>query len=133
MFVLFMFPIVYVLVKQNSKERKQAKALKKIAAENQLELDVINIYGSLALGLDTRNKRLIRIEEAEIVGADFDNPMARITVRFAADIAALTKDKDGNMIAGSLDDAIQSRDVWTFSRKVTAMRPDWLLDETDEG
>ncbi|MEE2772768.1 MAG: hypothetical protein VX712_11170 [Bacteroidota bacterium] len=63
LFVLFMFPIVYVLVKQNSKERKQAKALKKIAAENQLELDVINIYGSLALGLDTRNKRLIRIEE----------------------------------------------------------------------
>lgn len=29
LFVLFMFPIVYVLVKQNSKERKQAKALKK--------------------------------------------------------------------------------------------------------
>lgn len=28
LFVLFMFPIVYVLVKQNSKERKQAKALK---------------------------------------------------------------------------------------------------------
>lgn len=99
-----------------------------------------DVYASFAAAIDAReaagetvHNRLIRIEEAEIVGAEFDAPMARITVRFAADIAALTKDRDGNMIAGSLDDAIQSRDVWTFSRKVTAMRPDWLLDETDEG
>ena len=99
-----------------------------------------DVYASFAAALDAREaagesveNRLIRIEEAEIVGADFDAPMARITVRFVADIAALTKDRDGNMIAGSLDDAIQSRDVWTFSRNVSAMRPDWLLDETDEG
>ncbi len=99
-----------------------------------------DVYASFASAIDAReaagetnHNRLIRIEEAEIVGADFESPMARITVRFVADIAALTKDKDGNMIAGSLDDAMQSRDVWTFSRKVTAMRPDWLLDETDEG
>ncbi len=99
-----------------------------------------DVYASFVAALDAREaagesveNRLIRIEEAEIVGADFDAPMARITVRFVADIAALTKDREGNMIAGSLDDAIQSRDVWTFSRKVSAMRPDWLLDETDEG
>ena len=99
-----------------------------------------DVYASFIAALDAREaagetveNRLIRIEEAEIVGADFNAPMARITVRFVADIAALTKDRDGNMIAGSLDDAIQSRDVWTFSRKVSAMRPDWLLDETDEG
>ena len=99
-----------------------------------------DVYASFVAAIDAREaagesveNRLIRIEEAEIVGADFDAPMARITVRFAADIAALTKDRDGNMIAGSLDDEIQSRDVWTFSRKVNATRPDWLLDETDEG
>jgi len=99
-----------------------------------------DVYASFAAAIDAREaagevveNRLIRINEADIIGADFDSPMARITVRFAADIAALTKDKDGNMIAGSLDDAVESHDVWTFSRKVTAMRPDWLLDETDEG
>ena len=63
LFVLFMFPIVYVLLQQNSKERRQQKALQKIASENNLELDVINIYGTLALGLDTKNKKLIHIEE----------------------------------------------------------------------
>ena len=59
--------------------------------------------------------------------------MARIAVRFVADIATVTRDKDGNLIAGSLDDAIESRDIWTFSRDVTSAEPDWLLDETDEG
>ncbi|RVQ66978.1 Tim44 domain-containing protein [Croceicoccus ponticola] len=99
-----------------------------------------DVYASFAAAIDAREaagetveNRLIRINEAEITSADYDSPMARITVRFAGDIAALTKDKDGNMIAGSLDDAVESQDVWTFSRKVTAMRPDWLLDETDQG
>jgi predicted lipid-binding transport protein (Tim44 family) len=59
--------------------------------------------------------------------------MARITVRFTADIAAVTRDSAGNVIAGSLDDAIQSTDIWTFSRNVNSPDPDWLLDETDEG
>ena len=58
---------------------------------------------------------------------------ARIAVRFVADVATVTRDKDGNVVAGSLDDAIESRDIWTFSRDVTAAGPDWLLDETDEG
>ncbi|MDR7100990.1 Tim44/TimA family putative adaptor protein [Croceicoccus sp. BE223] len=99
-----------------------------------------DVYASFVAAIDAREaagetveNRLIRINAADIVSADFASPMARITVRFAADIAALTRDSEGNMIAGSLDDAIESHDVWTFSRKITAMRPDWLLDETDEG
>ena len=59
--------------------------------------------------------------------------MARVGVRFVADIAAVTYDKDGAMIAGSLDDAVESRDVWTFMRDVNSVNPNWLLDETDEG
>ena len=58
---------------------------------------------------------------------------ALLQVQFVADVAAVTRDKDGNVIAGSLDDAIESRDVWTFSRNITARDPNWLLDETDEG
>jgi predicted lipid-binding transport protein (Tim44 family) len=50
-----------------------------------------------------------------------------------ADIAAVTRDADGTVIAGSLDDAVESRDVWTFSRDVRSTSPAWLIDETDEG
>jgi predicted lipid-binding transport protein (Tim44 family) len=78
------------------------------------------------------NNRLVRIEEAVIVSAVFQAPMARITVRFAADIAAVTRNAEGTVVAGSLNDAIEVRDLWTFSRDVTAGSPDWLLDETDE-
>ncbi|MFZ1743951.1 MAG: Tim44/TimA family putative adaptor protein [Pontixanthobacter sp.] len=77
--------------------------------------------------------RLIRIEEAVIDRASLDGTMARLAVRFVADIAAVTYDKDEMMIAGSLDDAIETRDIWTFMRDVNSSGPQWLLDETDEG
>ena len=99
-----------------------------------------DVYAGFAAAIDARlaagetlDNRLVRIEGAEIVAASFDAPIARITVRFTADIAAVTRNSDGAVIAGSLDDAVEARDMWTFTRNVTAAGPDWLLDETDEG
>lgn len=99
-----------------------------------------DVYESFAAAIDARvaagqtlDNRLIRVEEATVTAASFLAPMARITVCFTSDIAAVTRDADGNVIAGSLDDAIQSTDIWTFSRNLNSPEPDWLLDETDEG
>lgn len=98
-----------------------------------------DVYDSFAAAIDARagagetlENRLIRIEEATIVAAELAGQIARVTVRFTADIASVTRDAQGNVVAGSLDDAIVSRDLWTFSRDVTSPHPDWLLDETDE-
>lgn len=77
------------------------------------------------------DNRLIRIEELAIIDASFTAPLARITVRFVADIAAVTRDATGAVVAGSLDDAVESRDMWTFVRDFGSADPDWLLDETD--
>lgn len=82
---------------------------------------------------ETLDNRLIRIEDTTVHSADIEGRRARIAVRFVADIAAVTRDSDGNVVAGSLDDAIESRDVWTFSRNVDSPDPNWVLDETDEG
>jgi predicted lipid-binding transport protein (Tim44 family) len=82
---------------------------------------------------ETLESKLIRIEETRVHSAALDGKVARIALLFVTDIASVTRDKDGNVIAGSLDDAIESRDVWTFSRNITARDPNWLLDETDEG
>jgi predicted lipid-binding transport protein (Tim44 family) len=108
--------------------------------EELRELCDDDVYEGFAAAIDAReeagetlNNRLIRIEETALHAAHLDGDMARIAIAFTADIAALTRDKDGNMIAGSLDDAVESRDIWTFSRNVHAAGPDWLLDETDEG
>lgn len=99
-----------------------------------------DVYESFAAAIDARvaageslDNRLVRIEEANIADAAFDAPVARITVRFRSDIAAVTRNADGAVIAGSLNDAVEAIDVWTFSRNVGSADPDWLLDETDEG
>lgn len=96
------------------------------------------VYAGFASAIDAREEageqlenRLVRIEECVIHAAELDERIARIAVRFTADIAAVTRDKDGTMIAGSLDDAIESRDIWTFSRDISAAGPDWVLEETD--
>ncbi|AKH42673.1 putative lipid-binding transport protein (Tim44 family) [Altererythrobacter atlanticus] len=82
---------------------------------------------------ETLDNRLVRIEDTSVHSAGLVGRTARISVRFVADIAAVTRDRDGNVIAGSLDDAVESRDIWTFSRDVNSSEPDWILDETDEG
>ena len=99
-----------------------------------------DVYAGFESALDAREKagetldnKLIRIEETRIQSASLDGKLARIAVLFVADIAAVTRDKDGNVIAGSLDDAIESRDVWTFMRNTASRDPNWVLDETDEG
>ncbi|PTD25677.1 Tim44/TimA family putative adaptor protein [Sphingomonas fennica] len=78
------------------------------------------------------DNRLISIERAVIERARLDGQMASVTVRFDADIAAVTHDREGNVIAGSLSDAVPTHDVWTFSRHVRADDPNWILIETDE-
>ena len=98
------------------------------------------VYASFIAAIDAReaageklDNRLVRIEEAELHSAELDGRTARIAVSFTADIAAVTRDSEGHVIAGSLDDAIESRDVWTFARQVHSSAPDWLLEETDQG
>ena len=82
---------------------------------------------------ETLENRLIRIEDATISSARLDGRVARVAVLFVADIAAVTRSAAGEVVAGSLNDAIESRDVWTFMRHLDAPGPDWTLDETDEG
>ena len=108
--------------------------------ETLRELTDDDVYESFAGAIDAReaagetlDNRLIRIEDATVRSAELDGRTARIAVLFVADIAAVTRDADGNVVAGSLDDAIESRDVWTFTRNVGSTDPNWILDETDEG
>jgi predicted lipid-binding transport protein (Tim44 family) len=76
--------------------------------------------------------RLVGIDRAVVETARLEGQMALITVRFDADIAAVTRDAEDNLVAGSTSDAVQTHDVWTFSRHVRADDPNWILVETDE-
>lgn len=107
--------------------------------EQLKELCDDDVYASFVSAIDAREKngemlenRLVRIEDARIIDADYERRIARITMRFDADIAAVVKDKDGQLIGGSMTDAVDTHDVWTFVRDISSADPNWILDETDE-
>ena len=78
------------------------------------------------------DNRLVAIERAVIEDARLEGRTATIDVRFDADIAAVTRNEAGEVVAGSLTDAIATHDVWTFRRTLGSSDPNWLLVETDE-
>jgi len=78
------------------------------------------------------DNRLVSIEQAQIEDARIEDGVAHICIRFDADVAAVTRDRDGNVIAGSLTDAVPTHDLWTFSRPIKSPNPNWMLTETDE-
>ena len=78
------------------------------------------------------DNRLVQIEKSTITKAWVENKVAHIMVQFVADIAAVTRDKDGKVVAGSLTDAVPTTDVWTFSKAVRSGTSEWTLTDTDE-
>ena len=80
----------------------------------------------------TLDNRLVTIDQAVISEATLERGVAVVTVRFEADIAAVTRNADGQVVAGSLSDAVQTRDLWAFRRDTGSSDPNWLLIETDE-
>lgn len=98
-----------------------------------------NVHAAFSSAVEEREKagltienRVVAIEAPVIVEAEVDHGVAELTVRFETDIAAVTRNADGDVVAGSMTDAVQSRDRWTFRRDVRSNDPNWLLIETDE-
>jgi predicted lipid-binding transport protein (Tim44 family) len=99
----------------------------------------LHVYESFADAVEQRNtdghkldNRLVALDPPVITDASVDNGAALVTVRFEADIAAVTRNAEGEVVAGSMSDAVQTRDRWTFRRDVQSRDPNWLLIETDE-
>ena len=98
-----------------------------------------HVFDTFEGAVEQRNKdglkldnRLVALEPPVIVEAAVDNGSAEVTVRFEADIAAVTRNAEGDVVAGSMSDAIQSRERWTFRRELRSPNPNWLLIETDD-
>jgi predicted lipid-binding transport protein (Tim44 family) len=98
-----------------------------------------HVYDAFATAVEQRKKdgltldnRLVTIDQTVISEATLERGVAVVTVRFEADIAAVTRNAEGQVVAGSLSDAVQTRDLWTFRRDTGSRDPNWLLIETDE-
>jgi len=98
-----------------------------------------HVYETFSSAVTQRKKdglvldnRLVAIEQTVISEATVDRNIAVLTVRFEADIAAVTRNAEGEVVAGSMSDAVQTRDLWTFRRDLSTRDPNWVLIETDE-
>jgi predicted lipid-binding transport protein (Tim44 family) len=98
-----------------------------------------HVFDTFAAAVEQRKKdgltldnRLVAIEQAVISEASAERGAAVVTVRLEADIAAVTRNAEGQVVAGSMSDAVQTRDLWTFRRDLGSRDPNWLLIETDE-
>jgi predicted lipid-binding transport protein (Tim44 family) len=98
-----------------------------------------HVYDTFAAAVGQRKKdgltldnRLVNIEQAVILEANMERSVAVVTVRLEADIAAVTRNSEGQVVAGSMSDAVQTRDLWTFRRDLSSRDPNWVLIETDE-
>ena len=78
------------------------------------------------------DNRLVAIERAALEDARLEGKVAEIEIRFDAYVAAVTRDSKGEMVAGSMSDAVPTNDIWTFQRDLSSKDPNWRLVETDE-
>lgn len=72
-----------------------------------------------------------RIENAEIVEAEFEDSIASLTVKFQSFICQAVRSRSGEVVSGDPSAARNVVDVWTFIRDLKSSDPNWRLAATD--
>lgn len=86
-----------------------------------LDDDVYEAWDAAITSRESRNERpfeLLRIKRAEIDKAELDGGIARVWVRYDADL-------------GDGESTRTAKEIWTFKREVASSDPNWLLDDVD--
>ncbi|MEO0818619.1 MAG: Tim44/TimA family putative adaptor protein [Pseudomonadota bacterium] len=86
-----------------------------------LDDDVYEAWDAAISGRETSGEdpwRLLRIKKAEIEDAGVTGEVARVMVRYEAELGDGEKTK-------------YAREIWTFMRNVTSSDPNWLLDDVE--
>lgn len=102
---------------------------------NLLAPDVFDGFIAAIAERETRGEKaeltFVGLNEAKIVGAELEGRIAKVTVRFAAELISCTKNRDGAVVEGDPSEVQNIRDIWTFARDVTARDPNWKLAATE--
>ena len=81
---------------------------------------------------ETQETEIQAIRKVEVTNARLVDDMAYITVRITAQEVSVTRDSDGEVIAGNPDRLYDMTDRWTFGRNVKSRNPVWFLYETND-
>jgi predicted lipid-binding transport protein (Tim44 family) len=79
----------------------------------------------------TMSTTVVSIDNATIADAELVGQTARISVRFAAKLASVTRDAQGEVVDGSANSVVDHIDLWTFARDVRSRDPNWQLTATE--
>jgi hypothetical protein len=60
--LMFVVPILYMIYRQSTKDKRRLIRLKDLSTQNQMTLDYYELSNSLLLGLDSSSKKLIVVE-----------------------------------------------------------------------
>ena len=77
-------------------------------------------------------EQVIGINRVDIIEAQLDGSMARITVEIESEQVNVTYDSAGEVIEGDPNKVVKLTDIWTFERDVRSDDPTWKLVDTAE-
>ncbi len=90
-----------------------------------------NAIRSRAAAGQTMTTTVVSIDDATIVGAQLAGSLAQLKVRFAAKLASVTRDAQGEVVDGSATAVADHIDLWTFARDIRSRDPNWMLTATE--
>lgn len=99
------------------------------------------VYDSFAAAVQAREAEGLTVEanflglrEMSLAEAAFDRDTreGEVTVRFLGELTSVIRNRNGEVVEGSPTTPKKQRDLWTFSRKMGADDPNWLLVATGE-
>lgn len=74
---------------------------------------------------------LVSIDDAEITDIDVTGKIAEVTVRFTSQQINVTRDAEGEIVAGDPSRVEKVIDLWTFQRNLYSPDPNWKLVATE--
>lgn len=78
----------------------------------------------------TEEVQFVGVERASLIDAGVEGGFMRAVVEFSSNQVRMTRDADGEIVAGDPNRIDLVRDRWTFSRRADAADPNWLLVAT---
>jgi predicted lipid-binding transport protein (Tim44 family) len=78
--------------------------------------------------------RFIGVRDLRLEAAAFDPATSEgdLTLRFVGELITAVHDSEGRVVEGDPNEVRRQTDVWTFSRRMGARNPNWLLSATGE-
>lgn len=78
--------------------------------------------------------RFVGVRDVRLERAEFDthDAEADLTLRFVGELITAVRDPENRVVEGDPSEVRRQTDIWTFSRRMGARDPNWLLSATGE-